>query len=194
MTNPKDNTESYKSEKNETNKNVKEDLTKKTLKAIATGIFSLAFLATMVNIGYEIFKRKEEPEIDKPSVYVKTLDELVGDLYYPTSVETLRGTNPYGDIINILKVTATGSRNEKVEFSIYENNPCNFENLVNYFNWLKDTKNPFGLVDPLDLKSSGYPRDSKNIINLRIERTTDNNPVYIIEGDDIIFYNKKKIY
>lgn len=166
---------------------------RKILKSAATGIIGLALIGSGIGVGYGIFGRKEGEKIEKSHIYVKTLDELVGNLYYPESVEVLIGRNPYGDRVNILKVTAT-SGDEKFEFVIYEENTCYFEKLVNYFNWLKLTRNPFGLIDPLYSKSSGYPRDSKNIIKLRVERDSNNNPVYVIDGDDIIFYHKDRLY
>ena len=170
---------------------------------------ALAILGAGIGIGYGIFGRREERaeleriyleraqpiyvlsliHISEP-IYVKTLDELTGDLYYPSSIEILRGRNPYGNNLGIIKVKASDGKGKAIEFSIYERDPMKFEQLVSYF----QCKMPFGLVDPLHEQTSGYPRDYKNAINLRIERTAEGNPVYILDGDDIRFYSITPLY
>lgn len=158
-------------------------------KPIAIGAAALTLFGCGIGVGYGIFGRREA-KIERPPVYVKTLDEIVGELYEIEGYEALIGRNPYGNATNILKITARGS-NGVYRFTVYERDPKKFSELLCYVRQAKETNNPFGILDPL-VFGSGYPRDPRNIVNPRIERDELGLPVYVLEGDDLIFYQRGK--
>mgnify|MGYP000726813609 CR=1 FL=1 len=148
--------------------------------AIATGV-SLALIGSGIGIGYGIFGRRCEETIP-----VKPMSELVSTFYYPKTIQVTSGGNIYGAKENIIHVIATDGKDE-IAFSIYESDPERFSKLLEGFDSIRKYNGTFKLIDPI-YRNSGYPKDYRASLDLRTERSAEGKPVYILEGDDILFY------
>ncbi len=154
---------------------------KKFRNAVIGAATGLALLGAGVGIGYGIWGKDK-----KESIEVKPISELVSTLYYPLEYTIFIGNNPYGARKNVIKLNATNGK-EEITFSIYEQDPCKFAYLLDYLELTKRNNGFFGILDSLE-RNTGYPKDYRRALNLRIERSAEGKPVYILSGDDLIFY------
>lgn len=157
---------------------------KKWLKPLIYAGVSLALVGIGIGTGFGIWGGKRYEKME-----VKPISELVSTAYFPKRIEISIGQNPYGARENIIHVEATDGR-EEISFSIYEENPYKFSELVGFFESIKG-RGAFKLLDPLE-RNTGYPKDYRRALDLRIERSAEGKPVYILSGDDIIFYRPFK--